>query len=130
MSQLHFGTGRTVITPPTGVELCGYGPYIERRSTAVHQDLHATALALSDGDRVFVWVSNDLVWTDRCLVDETHRIVRKRHGLDPARVVITNTHTHSGPATMKTEMGMGVGDDHAGRIRSGHHEDRGLGQMG
>ena len=102
MPQLYFGTGRTVITPPTGVELCGYGPYIGRRATAVHQDLHATALALSDGERTFVWTSNDLVWTDRALVDETHRIVRKRYGLDPARVVITNTHTHSGPATMKT----------------------------
>ena len=102
MPQMQFGTGRTVITPPTGVELCGYGPYIERRSTTVHQDLHSTALALSDGNSVFVWVSNDLVWTDRSLVDETHRIVRDRYGLDPARVVITNTHTHSGPATMKT----------------------------
>lgn len=102
MAQLHFGTGRTLITPPVGIELCGYGPYLERRATAVHQDLHCTALALSDGDRIFVWVSNDLVWTDRSLVDETHRIVRDRYGLDPARVVITNTHTHSGPATMKT----------------------------
>ena len=102
MPQLHFGTSRTLITPPVGIELCGYGPYLERRATAVHQDLHCTALALSDGDRIFVWVSNDLVWTDRSLVDETHRIVRDRYGLDPARVVITNTHTHSGPATMKT----------------------------
>ena len=102
MTQLHFGTGRTLITPPAGIELCGYGPYLERRATAVHQDLHCTALALSDGDRIFVWVSNDLVWTDRSLVDETHRIVRDRYGLDPARVIITNTHTHSGPATMKT----------------------------
>ena len=102
MAQLHFGTGRTHITPPVGIELCGYGPYLERRATAVHQDLHCTALALSDGDRTFVWVSNDLVWTDRSLVDETHRIVHDRYGLDPARVVITNTHTHSGPATMKT----------------------------
>ena len=102
MDQLRFGTGRTLITPPAGIELCGYGPYLERRATAVHQDLHCTALALSDGNRIFVWVSNDLVWTDRSLVDETHRIVRDRYGLDPARVVITNTHTHSGPATMKT----------------------------
>ena len=102
MPQLHFGTGRTVITPPTGVELCGYGPYIERRATAVHQDLHSTALALSDGDGIYVLVSNDLVWTDRSLVDETHRLVRDRYGLDPARVIIANTHTHSGPATMKT----------------------------
>ena len=102
MPQLHFGTGRSIITPPTGVELCGYGPYLERRATAVHQDLHCTALAFSDGNRIYVWVSNDLVWTDRSLVDETHRIVRDLYGLDPARVVITNTHTHSGPATMKT----------------------------
>ena len=102
MPQLQFGTGRTVITPPTGVELCGYGPYIERRSTTIHQELHSTALALSDGDSVFVWVSNELVWTDRSLVDATHRIVRDRYGLDPFRVVITNTHTHSGPATMRT----------------------------
>lgn len=102
MPQLHFGTGRTTITPPAGVELCGYGPYIERRATVVHQDLHSTALALSDGDGIYVWVSNDLVWTDRSLVDETHRLVRDRYGLDPARVIITNTHTHSGPATMKT----------------------------
>lgn len=102
MPPLYFGTGRTVITPPEGIELCGYGPYLERRATAVHQDLFCTALALSDGDRVFVWVSNDLVWTDRSLVDETHRVVRGRYGLDPARVVITNTHTHSGPATTKT----------------------------
>ena len=110
MPQLHFGTGRAVITPPIGVELCGYGPYIERRSTEIHQDLHATALALSDGDLIFVWVSNDLVWTDRSLVDETHRIVRDRYGLAPARVVITNTHTHSGPATMKT-VAWGKWDD-------------------
>ncbi len=102
MSQLLFGTGRTVITPPTGIELCGYGPYVARRATAVHQALHSTALALSDGDRTFVWVSNDLIWTDRSLVDETHRIVRRRYGLDPNNVVVTNTHTHSGPATMKT----------------------------
>lgn len=102
MPQLHFGTGRTLITSPVGIELCGYGPYLERRATAVHQDLHCTALALSDGNRIFVWVSNDLVWTDRSLVDETHRIVSDRYGLDPARVIITNTHTHSGPATMKT----------------------------
>lgn len=110
MPQLHFGTGRTIITPPTGIELCGYGPYLERRATAVHQDLHCTALALSDGNRIYVWVSNDLVWTDRSLVDETHRIVRDRYGLDPVRVVITNTHTHSGPATMKT-VAWGEWDD-------------------
>jgi len=102
MPQLQFGTGRTVITPPLGIELCGYGPYRERKGEKIVQDLYCTALALSDGTETFVWLSNDLIWVDRALVDATLRLVRKRHGLDPSKVVITNTHTHSGPATMRT----------------------------
>ena len=102
MPQLQFGTGRVNITPTDEIELCGYGPYLTRKSTKVYQELYSTALAISDGDNIFVWVSNDLIWTDRSLVDKTHQIVQKRYGLNPAHVVITNTHTHSGPATMKT----------------------------
>ena len=110
MPQLYFGTGRSTITPAPGVELCGYGPYIGRRSTRVYQDLHCTALSVSDGESIFVWVSNDLIWTDRTLVDKTHSIVQDLYGLDPNRVVIANTHTHSGPATMKS-IGWGNWDD-------------------
>jgi hypothetical protein len=91
-----------VITPPLGLELCGYGPYLGRRGTAVHQDLHCTALALSDGNAAYALVSNDLIWLDRWLVEEIHRRIHAATGLDPARVIITNTHTHSGPATMTT----------------------------
>ncbi|SVB52503.1 uncharacterized protein METZ01_LOCUS205357, partial [marine metagenome] len=110
MPQLHFGTGRTVITPPLGIELCGYGPYRERKGEEIVQDLHCTALALSDGAETYVWISNDLIWVDRTLVDATLRLVRKRHHLDPSKVVITNTHTHSGPATMRT-VAWGEWDD-------------------
>lgn len=102
MTQLLFGTGRAVITPPLGLELCGYGPYLGRKSTEVHQDLHCTALALSDGEQTYVLISNDLVWLDRTLVDAIHRQIQRAHGLDAARVILTNTHTHSGPAVMKT----------------------------
>ena len=102
MPQLHFGTGRTVITPPLGIELCGYGPYRERKGEVIVQDLHCTALALSDGAETYVWISNDLIWVDRTLVDATLRLVRRRHHLDPSKVVVANTHTHSGPATMRT----------------------------
>lgn len=110
MPQFCFGTGRTLITPPLGVELCGYGPYLGRRAAEIVQDLYCTALALSDGAQTCVWLSNDLVWTDRSLVDATLRLVRAEYNLDPARVVVTNTHTHSGPATMKT-VGWGEWDD-------------------
>ena len=102
MPQLLFGTGRTVIPPPLGIELCGYGPYRERKGEEIVQDLHCTALALSDGEATYVWISNDLIWVDRSILDVMFRLVRARYGLDSSRVVVTNTHTHSGPATMRT----------------------------
>ncbi|MBT5872890.1 MAG: hypothetical protein HOH43_05675 [Candidatus Latescibacteria bacterium] len=103
MGQLLFGLGRRVITPPLGIELCGYGPYRERKGTEVIQDLQCTALALSTaGGTVFIWLSNDLIWLDRSILEETYRLARSAYGLDASRIVITNTHTHSGPATMRT----------------------------
>lgn len=110
MPHFLFGVGRTTITPPLGVELCGYGYYLERRATEIFQDLHCTALALSDGEAPYVWLSNDLIWVDRSLIDATLRVVQHERGLDPSRVVFTNTHTHSGPATMKT-VGCGEWND-------------------
>lgn len=102
MSPFLFGTARSVITPPVGLELCGYGPYLKRRGTEVRQHLHSTALVLSDGQNTYALISNDLIWLDGTLVDAIHEEIRRRCGLDPARVILTNTHTHSGPATMRT----------------------------
>lgn len=116
MSQLMFGVGRTVITPPLGVELCGYGPYLGRKATEIVQDLHCTVLALSDGDATYVWISNDLIFADRSLVAAALRLVHDEYGLDPSRVVMTNTHTHSGPATMKTVAWGEWDDDYTGTL--------------
>lgn len=103
MGQLLFGLGRRVITPPLGIELCGYGPYRGRKGTEIVQDLQCTALALSTvGGPVFIWLSNDLIWVDRFILEETYRLARSAYNLDAARIVVTNTHTHSGPATMRT----------------------------
>lgn len=102
MGQLLFGTGRTLITPPLGLELCGYGPYLGRQGTEVYQDLFSTSLALSAGGETYVLVSNDLIWLDRTLLEAIHAQLYKQHGLMPRQVLLTNTHTHSGPVTMKT----------------------------
>ena len=41
---LTAAVASVVVTPPVGVELCGYGHYRERRSTGVRDDLRARAL--------------------------------------------------------------------------------------
>jgi hypothetical protein len=42
------GFAKTPITPPLGTELAGYGVYLERRASEVHDDLFARTLALED----------------------------------------------------------------------------------
>ena len=37
------GYGESVLTPPLGVELCGYGYYLERRAESVLDELKAVA---------------------------------------------------------------------------------------
>jgi hypothetical protein len=95
------GFAKTRITPPLGVELAGYGVYLQRRATAVHDELFARALLLEDdaGKRVLL-LSLDLVglsWElDRAIAAEAGAAV----GLDADRVLVSCTHTHSGPATL------------------------------
>lgn len=104
------GFGKTTITPPLGMDLCGYGMYLERRATEVHDDLFARALLLEDddGERALL-ITLDLIG----LSQETSEAIARRTGgavgLEPDRVLVSSTHTHSGPATGVIN-GMGVMD--------------------
>lgn len=97
MFELVAGAASTVITPPVGVDLCGYagrpGP-----SSGVHDDLRAAALCLQAGESVILMTA-DLIGID----PETLRFVRERVEAETdvpgANVMITCSHTHAGPAT-------------------------------
>ncbi|MBI5527862.1 MAG: neutral/alkaline non-lysosomal ceramidase N-terminal domain-containing protein [Deltaproteobacteria bacterium] len=87
------GAARGIITPPKGTYLVGYAE--RRRGCAgVHDDLYATALALSDGDRTLALVSCDLLCIHEDVVDR----VRAAAGPE-VEVVICCSHTHAGPIT-------------------------------
>jgi hypothetical protein len=98
------GFAKTRITPPLGIELAGYGVYLQRRANAVHDDLFARALLLEDdaGDRVLM-LSLDLLglsWDlDRAIAAQAGAAA----GLGADRVLVSCTHTHSGPATLPME---------------------------
>lgn len=49
--MLKIGMARTDITPPVGVELCGYGYYLARQNTGVLDTLYARALYAEDSRR-------------------------------------------------------------------------------
>ncbi len=94
---MQFGFGKRDITPRLGVELAGYSGYLNRYASAVRDRLHARAMAVSDGSRVAVVASCDLVFIPRHVTASVRRIVREKVGLDEAAVMVHATHTHSGP---------------------------------
>jgi hypothetical protein len=104
------GFAKVSITPPLGVELAGYGVYLERRATEVHDDLFARALALEDdaGEHVLL-VGLDLLGLSPVLSEGIAIQAAAAAGLDASRVLVSCTHTHSGPSTSTLE-GWGEAD--------------------
>ena len=98
------GFAKISITPPLDTELAGYGVYLERRATEVHDDLFARALALEDdtGERVLL-LSLDLVGLSWDLTGAIAAQAAQAFDVDAERVLVSCTHTHSGPATADLE---------------------------
>ena len=104
---MKFGFGKVDITPRVGVELCGFGPYINRRSIGIRDRLYARAMAVSEGNQTVVLVSADLVGF---VLETTRRIrplVQAAVGLPEDCVMVHGTHTHSGPNTDPDLTGWG-----------------------
>ena len=89
----------TDITPPLGVELSGYGYYLERQCDGVRDPLYSKALVLDDGKERVVVIANDLIGLDRETVRTIRMRIEKGTGIPPDHVLLACSHTHSGPAT-------------------------------
>jgi len=90
-SHIAAGVARTVITPPRGIYLIGYGNrYLGNQG--VHDDLTATALVLDDGKERVVIVACDLLAINEVTAQ------RVRDGLGSGiEVLIACAHNHAGP---------------------------------
>ena len=99
MSGLRAGYGESVITPALGVELSGYGFYLERRATDVLDDLKARAVVLDDGRNRLVLVSCDLIGFNVETADALRARIARLANVPPSQVLLACTHTHTGPAT-------------------------------
>jgi len=95
---LSAGAARTVINPPMGVDLCGYAGRVPG-CTGIHDDLHAKALALSDGRTQAAIVSLDLVGLGGGQVAWIRGEASRRTGIPGGNVLIGASHTHAGPAS-------------------------------
>ena len=89
------------ITPSCPVPLSGFGKV--RIANSVHDDLYARVFLFDNGKEEILWTQLDLVAIDQYVDD----LVLKKTGLKAHQVLLSTTHTHSGPGgTLSTHQGM------------------------
>lgn len=108
--MLEAGFGREDITPRLGVELSGFGPYLHRYATAIRDRLWARAMAVRAEGATVVLVACDLLGVTGGIVAEVRRRVSEATGVDGSAVMISCSHTHSGPALRQVLTGWGEPD--------------------
>ena len=95
-AALHAGAATVDVTPPSSVFLFGY-PHVPRMSTGVHDPLECAALYLRrDGTQVLL-LANDVIFVSKAHAAEIRRRIREQTGIREDAIMITATHTHSGP---------------------------------
>ncbi|HSK13227.1 MAG TPA: neutral/alkaline non-lysosomal ceramidase N-terminal domain-containing protein [Phnomibacter sp.] len=96
-SGLMAGASVKNITPAAGVFIAGHG--YGRQATGIHDPLYAKALVVSDGHKNLTIVSIDCIGLlHPALVEIRKAVAALLPGeIDTAQMVMTSTHTHSGP---------------------------------
>ncbi len=93
--DLRMGRASVDITPPPGMPMGGY--YSVRLNTGTHDPLYSKAIVLEEGGVETAIVACDLVGLPRIFVDAARRIIGETTHVPADHVMISATHTHTGP---------------------------------
>lgn len=102
--RLMAGADSVNITPEESLHLAGY-PFVERAGTGSHDPLLSTALFLSDGNTNVIFIANDVIFVGKESVARVRRAVSNQTGIPEKNIMVTATHTHSGPSTVTFTAG-------------------------
>ena len=106
IAPLQVGAATTIITPPVGSWQQGAGA--AKKGEYIRDELEANVLYLSDGATPLLLISCDLVGLSLPDVIPMRDAISTATGVPPRQIVITCTHTHSGPSLLKTNYHMPV----------------------
>ncbi|MBR7120902.1 MAG: hypothetical protein IKC94_01515 [Lentisphaeria bacterium] len=94
MRIAHF---EKVISPEVGVTLAGYGA--KDVAKRLHDDLKLSVLLMDDGKKKGAILSFDLIGLDEQFILKISQDAAAVIACEPENVILTCTHTHSGPHT-------------------------------
>jgi len=93
--KLRAGAATSNITPNLGCDVVG--GFVPFPAKHVHDDLHARCLVVDDGQTRIAFVVCDLLGLHRSVSVEARRLIEAETGIPASHVLISGTHTHSGP---------------------------------
>lgn len=99
--HMLVGYGEQVITPPLGIDLSGYGYYLDRKGQSVLDNLKARVLFLRYESHSVVMISCDLVGFSVEFSKTLRESIAARFGWPVADILLACTHTHCGPAGLE-----------------------------
>jgi hypothetical protein len=107
-SGLQVGFSTVDITPPVGLLMCG--GLDPRINVGTDDPLLAKTLVVSAGGSKIAVVGVDLIGLPRVIVDRAIEAAVQRTDIEPGAILISCSHTHSGPYTMEGLYSFGVTD--------------------
>lgn len=93
--DFRVGAAQVDITPPVGTPRAG--GYATIPSVGVLDPLYAKAIVVEQDGAKAALVGLDLCYTTRPVVAAARTLIGQQTGIPPERVMISATHTHSGP---------------------------------
>ena len=92
-----IGIARTVITPNEPMWMAGYSSRTSP-SEGKLDDLWAKAILLEDaaGNRSLL-ITMDILGVSKDFSDEVRSLINRKYGLDYSQIILSSSHTHSGP---------------------------------
>ena len=116
LPRLQIGAATCVITPPLGGWVQGAG--VTRRAEQIRDDLEANSLYLSDGKIRLLIIGCDLVGLELATVKPICDAISAETGIPPRQVIITCTHTHSGPSLIRTNYHFPVDETYIKQLKT------------
>src|SRR6266511_2748106 len=93
------GVGTVQITPARSIFLSGY-PHVARYSTGVHDPLLSSSLYFQSGVTKVLMIANDVIYVPAQSARRVRKEIEKLTGVPERNILISATHTHSGPKTL------------------------------
>lgn len=93
---LRAGAVQVDITPPIGCEMSGYAAR-KNVSQGMHDPLFAGILILDNGWTKIALITLDIIGVEDKLIAEVKLMINQKTGISIENIMLSATHTHSGP---------------------------------